>query len=163
MQEPKKELILDGVGLYYSRILAYFDAIGNYNRVRSVYDRLDQWMPPQVAKVFNESYGGDRKTVILKYDKYRGDIRSTWGFVEDSLKELGLSHTEADLRTFRSLSKSTLDETKFRPKVRGRVERMHKNVNKEIIRRNNGEKPKPIHAETLGELIAWYQKQMHRK
>ena len=157
MQEPKKEIILDGVGLYYSRILAYFDAVGNFNRVRSVYDRLDQWMPPRVAKVFNESYDGDRKTVIRKYREYHGEIDTTWKSVKNSLDELGLSYTEADLRTFQTLSKSTLDETKFRPKVRRHVETLHKNVNKEIVRRNNGEKPKPIHAKTPGKLIAWYQ------
>ena len=148
--------ILDGAGLYYGRLIAFFDAIAEYNETRGIYDKLDQWMPPAVRTVFERSYSGKRDVVIEKYNERKGRIERTWGYVVETMDELKISYTDEDLRNFRALARGTQGETAFRTKMRGRVKRLHDNVNKENVRRDNGEQPKPIKIETLADLLAWY-------
>lgn len=148
--------VLDGAGLYYSRLIAFFDAIAKFNEIRGIYDKLDQWMPPSVKTVFERSYSGKRDVVIEKYNERKGRIERTWGYVIETMDELNIRYTDEDARNFRSLARSTQGETSFRTKMRGRVKRLHDAVNKEKVRRDNGEQPKPIKIETLADLLAWY-------
>ena len=148
---------LSAVELYYWRLMSFFDAVGKFNHVRGIYDKLDEWMPPEVATVFQKSYGGNRRIVEEKYFERKGRIERTWGAVLESCNELGMTYTEQDVREFRPLARSTNPETQFRTRMRGKVERLHKAAGKERENRAAGKKPKAIYPQTLRDLIAWYQ------
>ena len=85
---------LSAVELYYWRLMSFFDAVGKFNQVRGIYDKLDEWMPPEVATVFQKSYGGNRRIVEEKYFERKGRIERTWGAVLESCNELGMTYTE---------------------------------------------------------------------
>lgn len=152
---------LNGADIYYGRILDFFDAVGNYNQTRGIKDKLDQltngqWVPPDVRKAYDKYYGS-RQKVLDAFDKYDGQCTRLLGYIGEALKVLHIEYTEDDLKHFEMLARGTLAEASFRTKVRGRVKRLRDNVGKEMMRRLDGEPPKPIKIETPAELITWYQ------
>lgn len=148
---------LSGVELYYRRIHDLFDAMGKFNEVRGIYDKLDEWMPPSVAAVYHKTYHDNRRIVEEKYAERKGRIERIWGYVLESCNELGIKYTEQDIREFRALARSTDKETKFRTKVGGLVNRKYAAAGKERENRLAGKTPKPIHVMSLREIITWYQ------
>ncbi len=139
--------------LYYWRIDVWLTTVGDYNQVRGVFDKLDCWMPPAVQSVFQKYYYSNPRLVKEKYYELDARIHRQWEAIMESVKELGLACTEADVREFRSLARSTLPENKFRTKVRGKVKRLFDNA---VKARGNEEASKEAPM-TLRELITWYQ------
>jgi hypothetical protein len=144
-------------------MLIYFDAIALYNQARPLYELLDaEWMPDALRRVYRKKYDGNPEQVRDAYKKYEADIEIDWNKVIKSLDDLGLKYDEKDIRQFRSMAEATIEESEFRKKVRDRVDRRCKVCEKEIIRRNAGETPKPFYVDTPRKLLAWYQERLQK-
>lgn len=141
--------------LYYWRIDAWLATVGEYNQTRGIFDKLDCWMPPEVQKVFQKYYHANPRLVKEKYYELDARILRQWKAIMESIRELGLACTEADVREFRSLARSTLPENKFRTKVRGKVKRLFETAVKARESEDADLSKEP--PMTLRELISWYQ------
>ena len=153
----KEKNTLSIVSLYYKRLLVFFDAVASFNQVRPIYVLLGEWMPPALANVYHTTFKSSPTAVKDAYAKRKADIEVDWEKVVESLHEMCVPTTKQDILEFRSLARGTNEEVQFRSKVRGRVQRLYNNVEKEVARRRSGETPKPIYAESLRDLITWYQ------
>jgi hypothetical protein len=157
---PNKQRVpLSFVELYYKNLLIYFDAIALFNQVRPLYELLDEdWMPDALKLVYSRKYNSNPEQVRDAYAKYRADIKVDWNKVENSLKCLNLPYTEEQIREFRGMAEATEEQSDFRSRVRGRVDRQCKNAQKEILRRRQGLEPKPIYVDTPRKLLEWFRK-----
>ena len=146
-----------GKELYYWRLDAWLETIGEFNQIRGVYDKLDCWMPPEVYQVFRRYFDCNADRVRDKYYELDARITREWGAIIESLKELKLQYTNRDIEDFRSLARSTQPESKFRAQVRGKVKRLYDNAVKVRTSATTGKKTKEQPTMTLRDLIDWFQ------
>ena len=156
------KMALSGVDVYYGRYLDLFEAIGYYNKVNGIYQKLDQlcngeWTPGHVRAAFEDTYGSDPKAVKEAREMYNGRVSRLLDYVGEALKVLGIPHTEGEMRSFEMLARSTTNESKFRAVIGRYIVALRKEIVKGIELEKAGFEIEPLHVETPTDLIRYYQ------
>ena len=153
---------LNGADIYYERILKFFEAVGDYNQVNGIFQKLGQlqhgeWTPGNVSAVYKKTYRSSPQAVKEAREMYDGRIKRLLSYIGEALDVMHIEYTQDDLNNFEMLARGTHNETKFRIKVGGHVKTLQGQIAREMMRRLDGKEPKPIVIETPADLIRWYQ------